>query len=283
VSFELRPGEILGLLGPNGAGKTTALECIEGLRRPDAGRIEVLGEDPSRASARLRSLLGVQLQLSALPGPMTPAEAMRVFARYHRIQPRMDLLARFGIEASAAVAYRDLSVGQQRRLNLALAIAHRPKLVLLDEPTAGLDVASRVELHEVMRELRSEGVALALATHDMAEAEALADRVAIILRGKVVTAGTPRELTAAGPELTRVSIATSLGSVRAAHSHALPGVVRAAEEHGVATFFSSDAGATVAAMMEKVRAAGDTLSDLRVERPSLEERFLEITEQRRAS
>ena len=277
VCFECRPGEILGLLGPNGAGKTTTLESVEGLRRPDSGRVEICGLDPWRDGSRLREVLGVQLQLSALPGPMTPAEAMRVFARYHGIEPRLNLLSRFGLEASAAVAYRDLSVGQQRRLALALAIAHRPEVVLLDEPTAGLDVAARAQLHAAMRELRAEGVALVLATHDMAEAEALADRVAIVLRGRVAVTGTPREITAAGPALTRVSIATARGSVKASDAPALPGVERGLEEDGAAVFLSRDAGATVAAMVERVRAAGDTLSDLRVERPSLEERFLEIT------
>jgi ABC-2 type transport system ATP-binding protein len=202
VSFEVRPGEIFGLLGPNGAGKTTTLECLEGIRQPDRGDLAVLGVNPARQPGKLRPLIGVQLQTGGLPDSMTVEEALRFFAAYHGVAPRHDLLARLGLGDRLKTQYHQLSIGLRRRLALALAIAHDPPAVILDEPTAGLDVASRTELHALMAELRGAGTAILLATHDMAEAEKLADRVAILLAGRIVATGTPRELTATGAGLT---------------------------------------------------------------------------------
>ena len=189
ISFEAGRGEIFGLLGPNGAGKTTTLECLEGIRQSDDGSLAVLGVDPGRQPRKLRNLIGVQLQSSGLPGDMTVDEAMRFFCAYHGVPPRYDLLDRLGLQPKRRTQYRELSTGLQRRVALALAISHNPPVVILDEPTAGLDVGSRTELHALMQELRDGGTALILATHDMAEAEKLADRVAILLRGKIVAAG----------------------------------------------------------------------------------------------
>ena len=179
ISFEAGRGEIFGLLGPNGAGKTTTLECLEGIRQSDDGSLAVLGVDPGRQPHKLRNLIGVQLQSSGLPGDMTVDEAMRFFCAYHGVPPRYDLLDRLGLQPKRRTQYRELSTGLQRRVALALAISHNPPVVILDEPTAGLDVGSRTELHALMQELRDGGTALILATHDMAEAEKLADRVAI--------------------------------------------------------------------------------------------------------
>jgi ABC-2 type transport system ATP-binding protein len=186
IDFQVQPGEIFGLLGPNGAGKTTALECLEGLRLPDSGDIRIMGVDPIRNARRLRNTIGVQLQSSGLPASMTVGEAMRFFCAYHGTAPRYDLLDRLGLKEKIRAQYHTLSTGLQRRLALALAIAHQPPIVIMDEPTAGLDVPSRVELHEIMSELRSRGITILLATHDMAEAEKMADRVAILLRGKII-------------------------------------------------------------------------------------------------
>ena len=201
---------------------------------------------------------------------------MRFFSAYHRVAPRDDLLARLGLGEKMNSQYSELSTGQQRRLALALAVAHRPPVVFLDEPTAGLDVESRAELHAMMHELRDAGATILLATHDMAEAEKMADRVAILLRGRVAAAGSPRELTAAGAGMTKVSIRTEQ-SLLFQNGAQFP----AAERHTVAddytVYFSTDPGATVSAILDHVTTHGDRLIDLRVERPSLEERFLEIT------
>jgi ABC-2 type transport system ATP-binding protein len=276
ISFDVRRGEIFGLLGPNGAGKTSTLETLEGLRPADGGALRVMGVDPTREARKLRDLIGVQLQTSGLPGSMTVSEAMRFFCAYHRVPERPDLLQRMGLGEKLPAQYHTLSTGQQRRLALALAIAHNPPIVFLDEPTAGLDVATRTELHDMMRELREEGTTIILATHDMAEAEKLSDRVAILLRGKIVATGTPRELTATGSSFTKVSVRTEGGSL--AHlKTALPGVAQQTTQEDYAVYFTTATAATLSAILAYIEAQGDPLVDLRVERPSLEERFLEIT------
>ena len=155
-------------------------------------------------------------------------------------------------------------------------MAHEPQVLFLDEPTAGLDVASRAELHEVMRERRAAGSAILLATHDMAEAEEMADRVAILLHGSIAAIGTPREITATGAGLTRISVRTQ-GDSLGASGLELPAVERSGHDEDYRIYFSTDIGPTVSAVIGQVQAQGDTLIDLRVERPSLEERFLEIT------
>ena len=213
ISFEVHQGEIFGLLGPNGAGKTTTMETLEGLRQPTAGSLSVLGVDPVRSPARLRDLIGVQLQSSGLPGSMTPREAMEFFCAYHQVPSRHDLLDRLGLGEKKSAQFSTLSTGQQRRLALALAVAHDPPVVLLDEPTAGLDVGSRVELHEVMRELQAKGTTIILATHDMAEAEKMADRVAILLKGRIAATGSPTQLTAAGKGLVKISVSSETASL----------------------------------------------------------------------
>jgi ABC-2 type transport system ATP-binding protein len=276
VSFELRRGEIFGLLGPNGAGKTSTLECLEGLRRPDGGALDILGVNPARDAPKLRNLIGVQLQTSGLPADMRVDEAMRFFCAYHGVAPRYDLLERLGIHDKTRSRYRELSTGQQRRLALALAVAHAPPVLFLDEPTAGLDVASRVELHALMQELRESGAGIILATHDMAEAEKMTDRVAILLRGRIVTTGTPRQLTAAGEGFTKVSV-RSENSALSRNTATFPVAEKQSFTEDYAIYYSTDPGPTVTAILDYLSAQHDKLIDLRVERPSLEERFLEIT------
>jgi ABC-2 type transport system ATP-binding protein len=213
ISFEVRRREIFALLGPNGSGKTSTLESLEGLRRPDGGSLRIGEVDPARQPRRLRNLIGVQLQSSALPGAMTVEEAMRFFCAYHGVPARMDLVERLGLGEKRRTQYGQLSVGQQRRLSLAVAVAHDPAVVFLDEPTAGLDVQSRVELHALVRALRDKGTTVILASHDMAEVEKLADRAAILLRGRIAAIGSPLELTATGDRRTRISISTQEGSL----------------------------------------------------------------------
>jgi len=277
ISFEVHPGEIFGLLGPNGAGKTSTLECLEGIRKPDGGKLKVLDVDPSRDSRKLRNLIGVQLQTSSLPANMTVDEAMKFFCSYHGVPPRYDLLDRMGLEEKRGSQYHELSTGQQRRLALALAVAHRPPVVILDEPTAGLDVASRTELHTLMQELKNENIAILLATHDMAEAEKMTDRVAILLKGNIVAAGSPTELTATGSGFTKVSIRTE-DSLLHNNGASFPGVSQRTIKEEYAIYYSTDPAPTVTALLDYVRQNNDRLIDLRVERPSLEERFLEITQ-----
>ena len=276
ISFEVRRGEIFGLLGPNGAGKTSTLECLEGLRQPDGGTLQIAGVDPSREARKLRGKIGVQLQTSGLPETISANEAMKFFCAYQGIAPRYDLLDRLGLAEKRAATYGELSTGQKRRLALALAVANEPEVLILDEPTAGLDVASRVELHDLMREMQAGGTTILLATHDMAEAEELAGRVAILLNGRIAATGSPLEITATGDGLTKVSVHTEKHSLEQVNG-SFPGVQQRALKEEYVVYFSSDVGPTVSALINYVQAHDDALVDLRVERPSLEDRFLEIT------
>ncbi len=276
ISFDVEQGEIFGLLGPNGAGKTSTLESLEGLRPPNGGSLRVAGVDPAREPRKLRNLIGVQLQTSGLPESITVDEAMRFFCAYHGVAPHYELLDRLGLAEKRKAQYHQLSTGQQRRLALALALAHEPPVLLLDEPTAGLDVATRVELHNIMREQQATGTTIILATHDMAEAEEMADRIAILLQGKIATTGTPMEITATGAGLTKVSVRT-VDSCLSDPDITLPAVNQHSTRDEYNVYFSTDIGPTLLAIIKHVEAANDTLIDLRVERPSLEDRFLEIT------
>jgi ABC-2 type transport system ATP-binding protein len=276
ISFDVKQGEIFGLLGPNGAGKTSTLECLEGLRAPNGGSMRVVGLDPASESRKLRNKIGVQLQSAGLPESITPDEAMKFFCAYHSVEPRFDLLERFGLAEKRNVQFYNLSAGQQRRLVLVLAIAHNPQVLFLDEPTAGLDVATRVELHNMMRELQSGGTTIVLATHDMAEAEQMSDRVAILLKSKIVAMGTPMEITATGAGLTKISARTQASSL-SAPGVTFPAVTQSTSKDEYNIYFSSDIGSTVSAIIAHIKTEGDILIDLRVERPSLEDRFLEIT------
>lgn len=276
ISFDVRPGEVFGLLGPNGAGKTSALECIEGMRKIDGGRILVAGSDVGSGGKGLRKKLGVQLQSSALPDTIRAVEAMSLICSWHGLKPRTDLIKRFGLDPEMKQTYRQMSTGQKRRLNLALAMATDPEVVVLDEPTAGLDVQGRAELHRAIREVKAQGITLLLATHDMAEAETLCDRVAIMVRGKIVTTGTPAEVTSASLSETRITIHTLNGCL-------LPGsnvgdARFTGENEGYGIWLCRDVADSVMKLLQMVKDAGDTVVDLRVERPTLEERFLELVE-----
>jgi ABC-2 type transport system ATP-binding protein len=276
ISFAVNRGEIFGLLGPNGAGKTSTLESLEGLREPNGGELRISEVDPTREPRKLRNVIGVQLQTSGLPESITVNEAMEFFCAYHGVPANYELLDRLGLSEKRKTQYHQLSTGQQRRLSLALAIAHEPAVLIMDEPTAGLDVATRVELHKIMREQQAKGTTIVLATHDMAEAEEMADQIAILLKGKIVAKGTPMEITATGAGMTKVSVRTQESSLFNDGAD-FPAVTSSSSKEAYRIFFTTDIGPTVAAIIEYAESHNDPLIDLRVERPSLEDRFLEIT------
>jgi ABC-2 type transport system ATP-binding protein len=276
IDFEVQPGEIFALLGPNGSGKTSTLESLEGIRKPDGGSLRIADIDPARQPRRLRNLIGVQLQTAALPASMTVEEAMLFFSSYHGVGARDDLIERLGLAEKRGVQYGRLSVGQQRRLALSIAVAHEPRVLFLDEPTAGLDVQSRSELHALVTELKGRGMTIIMATHDMAEAEKLADRAAILLRGEIAAIGSPRQLTAAGDRRTRISVSTEKGRLREADRD-FPFASVQSSGDGYTVYLSEKPGSSAAAIIAWLEEEGDPLIDLRIERPSLEERFLEIT------
>ena len=277
ISFDIHTGEIFSLLGPNGAGKTTTLECLEGLRQPTAGVLDVAGVDPVRESRKLRNIIGVQLQSAGLPENFTPREAVRFFSAYHGVEPDLKLLDRFSIIEKQNAKIYELSTGQQKRLGLALAVLHDPKILFLDEPTAGLDVASRIVLHNLMRDMKARGVTIILATHDMTEAEELSDRVGILLNGKLVTVGTPMAITSTGKGLTKISVKTMNGCFLQAEVK-IPAIHHALSKEDYMIFFSTDISASLVKIIDYLEDEKDKLIDLRVERTSLEDRFLEITQ-----
>ena len=198
VSFTVETGTIMALLGPNGAGKTTTIEMCEGFQRPDSGKISVLGMNPAAEPDKVRAQVGIMLQDSGSYSGIRVREMLELTASYSRdpLEPEW-LLELFGLQNVQRTTYRRLSGGQKQRLNLAVALISRPRLVFVDEPTAGMDAQSRLLVWDLLRALRSDGVTVILTTHLMDEAQALADRVTIVDRGRVVAQGTPAELQAA--------------------------------------------------------------------------------------
>jgi len=195
VSFTVQEGEIFGILGPNGAGKTTTVECIEGLRAPDTGRISVLGLDPRRDRAELTQRLGVQLQDSQLPDQLRVAEALRLNSAFYRNPADWHaLMDTLGLKDKSKTPFGKLSGGQKQRLSIALALLGSPRVAVLDELTTGLDPQARRDTWELIEGVRDRGVTIVLVTHFMEEAERLCDRVALIDAGKVVAIDTPAGL-----------------------------------------------------------------------------------------
>jgi ABC-2 type transport system ATP-binding protein len=198
VTFAVAEREVFGIVGPNGAGKTTTVEILEGLRRPDAGRVRVLGLDPGRDGPRLRRRIGAQLQQAALPDRLKVREALDLYASFYpRAVPWRELLERWGLAELGGTAVAGLSGGQRQRLLIALALVGRPEVVFLDELTTGLDPQARRDTWELVRAVRDAGTTVVLVTHLMEEAERLCDRVAVIDRGRLVALDTPRALVAA--------------------------------------------------------------------------------------
>jgi ABC-2 type transport system ATP-binding protein len=193
LDLDVPAGEIVGLIGANGAGKTTTVECIQGLRTPDAGRLRVLGFDPVTQAAQLRPHVGSQLQDSALPDRLRVAEAVRLFRTPHG-HDGAELLEQFGLAARRGSAFASLSGGERQRLFLVLALLNRPRLVILDELTQGLDPAARRNVWDAVRQLHEDGTTVLLVTHEMDEAEALCDHRVVMRDGHVVGAGTPADI-----------------------------------------------------------------------------------------
>ena len=195
ISFDAHAERVTAVLGPNGAGKTTTVECCEGLRVPDGGRVRVLGDDPARRDPRTRARIGVMLQDGGLPPAVRARDLLATLARFHaRPLAVPDLLGWLGLEDAADTPVRRLSGGQRQRLAFAASVIGRPAVVFLDEPTAGLDPQARLAVWDLIARLRADGVAVVLTTHLMDEAERLADTVLVIDSGRVVAHGSPRDL-----------------------------------------------------------------------------------------
>lgn len=198
LDLEVHRGETFGVLGANGAGKTTTVELVAGLRRADAGRISVLGLDPVRDRAALRQVLGVQLQESQLHGALTVGELLALYGSFYPApRPRRDLLDLVELREQEGTRFEHLSGGQQQRVSVALAMIGRPRVLILDELTTGLDPAARRRMWRTLETLRAEGVTVLLVSHAMDEVERLCDRIVLLESGRVLASGTPAEVAAA--------------------------------------------------------------------------------------
>jgi ABC-2 type transport system ATP-binding protein len=284
ISFEVEAGETFALLGPNGAGKTTTVEMIEGYRRPDAGQIRVLGEDPATAGRDHRARVGLMLQGGGGVDPrMTAREVLRLHGRFHAAPRNADeLIELVGLTMAARTRYRRLSGGEKQRLGLALALVGRPTLVILDEPTAGMDVEGRTATRALLGQLRDEGVTILITSHDLADVERVADRIAIMDRGRLVALGAPLELSQAGSPVLRfrLDIPLSPSDIQALEE-------RLRESNSEATLVEEGGGRyrldaadptpqVVAMIAAWCGGLGALIVELRAGGGSLEERYVEL-------
>ena len=278
VSFEVEEGEIFGLLGPNGAGKTTTVECLVGLRDPDEGYIGLFGIDAREQPGEVKQKIGAALQTTALQDKITPREALRVFGSFYRDRAAPDqLLERFALTAKADSVYDTLSGGQRQRLALALAFVNKPKLILLDEPTAGLDPQARRDLHGEIVRMKIEGYTVLLTTHNVDEAERLCDRTAIMNHGLVVACGPPRELIARSASTTSVFLSTDLPVEREVLA-GLPGVEGVVAESAGFRFHAVDVTRALAELMQLLSARNIGINELQVRKATLEDVLIELTD-----
>jgi ABC-2 type transport system ATP-binding protein len=277
VSFEVQEGEVFGLLGPNGAGKTSTVEILEGLRPPDGGIVSVCGLDPQMPGAAFKQEIGAVLQATALPDKLRVGEAVSMFASfYKRRRDPAALLKRFGLEEKRNTFYSQLSGGQKQRLALAMSLVNEPRVLFLDEPTAGLDPQVRREIYTIIEELKKERKTILLTTHYIEEAEKLCDRVAIVDQGRVIAQGTPRELKQSSAGTTRIELRLARPESDSALKQ-LEGVADCRASDGVYVVHSTRVPQTIVSLVKYLEAHGNELSSLDIAAPSLEDVFLELT------
>jgi ABC-2 type transport system ATP-binding protein len=276
VSFEVHQGEVFGMVGPNGAGKTTTIECVEGLRQPDSGTIQVLSLDPLRDRYRLRERIGVQFQTATLPHRLRVWEALDLFASFYRRpvdwQP---LLEQMGLAEKRNAYFAKLSGGQKQRVFIALALINNPDLAFLDELTTGLDPQARRAMWDQVRSIRERGTTVFLTTHFMEEAERLCDRVAIIDHGKIVALDTPQNLIDSLGAENRVVFEVD-GHLDEGSLRTVPGVVRV-ERIGERVVIYGQKDGLVSGVVNVLETGGIHFENLRTEQPTLEDVFLALT------
>jgi ABC-2 type transport system ATP-binding protein len=277
VSFEVGHAEIFGLLGRNGAGKTTTVECLQGLRQADGGRLRVLGLDPRTQSRELRARIGCQLQESALPGRIKVWEALEWFASFSPGGGDWNtLIGEWGLADKRSAHFSELSGGQRQRLFVALALVNDPEVVFLDEMTTGLDPAARHVAWDLIEAIRGRGTTVVLVTHAMDEAERLCDRLAVMDAGRIVALDTPRDLIARHTR--EVSVRFSAPHAEMPWLRQVPGVVGIGHRDGQVVV--TGCGPVAVDVAAALAAHGIRPADLRVDQPSLEDVFLRITGRR---
>ncbi|MEU5463647.1 ABC transporter ATP-binding protein [Streptomyces althioticus] len=276
VSFSVDEGEIFGILGPNGAGKTTTVECVEGLRVPDSGRVRITGLDPVADHEEVTRVLGAQLQESELQPKLTVREALELYASFHRRPADWRPLAeRLGLTGKLTTRFAKLSGGQKQRLFIALALIGNPRIVVLDELTTGLDPRARRDTWELIEDVRAGGVTVLLVTHFMEEAQRLCDRIAVIDQGRVAALDTPAGLVRRSAGATVISFTPSAPLDDAA-LNALPGLASLARKDGRITLSGTDE--TVDAVLTLLARSRVTAHQLRVTDATLDDAFLDLTE-----
>jgi ABC-2 type transport system ATP-binding protein len=276
VSFEVHSGEIFGMVGPNGAGKTSAIECIEGLRKRNGGKVSALGLDPEREGYALRQRIGIQLQEAALPDRLKVWEAMDLFASFYpRPADWRPLLDQLGLEEKGTAAFSELSGGQKQRLFIALALINEPELVFLDELTTGLDPQARRAMWDLVRSIRERGKTVFLTTHYMEEAERLCDRVAILDQGRLVALDTPENLVRSLGVESRV-VFTIDDPLADSVLESVDGVDHI-EQIGERMVVYGHGEDLVVGVVTALAAAKIRFRDLRTEQASLEDVFLALT------
>jgi ABC-2 type transport system ATP-binding protein len=279
IDIEVRRGEVFALLGPNGAGKTTTVEILEGYRARSDGEVSVLGEDPARRSLALRRRIGIVLQSGGIYSHITPREALRHWASFYP-HPRgvEEVLELAGLREKADVRSRRLSGGQLRRLDFALALVGDPELIFLDEPTTGFDPEARRAAWETVRSLRALGKTILLTTHYLEEAQALADRVAIVKDGRVLAIGPPRELGAHPPAHPPGGGEAGVSRDREGRASGSRYKITYRDSHGeLIEHDTDDPTALLHDLTHEALARGQRLEDLTVGRPTLEDVYLELT------
>ena len=280
VSFVVNEGEVFGLLGPNGAGKTSTVEILEGMRTPDRGTVRVCGLDPERSGSDFKQTIGAVLQSTALPDKLKVKEALDLFASFYRDRASTEgLLKRFQLEEKRDAFYKELSGGQKQRLALAMALVNNPKVVFLDEPTAGLDPQVRREIYDIIEELRREKKTVLLTTHYIEEAERLCDRVAIVDHGKIIKTGTPRELKQSSAGTTRIEVRLARPATEAA-LRGLDGVSDFRTMGDVYVLYASRAPQAIVSLVKHLEADNNELQTMEMYSPSLEDVFIELTGRR---
>ncbi|WP_075732657.1 ABC transporter ATP-binding protein [Streptomyces acidiscabies] len=275
VSFAVEEGEIFGVLGPNGAGKTTTVECVEGLRVPDAGRVRVTGLDPVAEHEKVAQVLGAQLQESELQAKLTVREALELYASFYtRPADWRPLAERLGLTGKLTTRFGKLSGGQKQRLFIALALIGNPQVVVLDELTTGLDPRARRDTWELIEDIRANGVTVLLVTHFMEEAQRLCDRIAVIDKGRVAALDTPAGLIRRSAGATVISFTPS-APLDEADLAALPAL--ASVEHKDSRLTLSGTDETVNAVITLLARRHITAHQLRVTDATLDDAFLDLT------
>jgi ABC-2 type transport system ATP-binding protein len=280
LDLEIRRGEVFGILGPNGAGKTTTLEMIEGLRKPDAGSISVGEVDAVRQPARLKEIVGVQLQSTALFNYLTNFEILQLFASFYQNGisdgELEELLAKVNLSEKRKNKVQELSGGQQQRLSIALTLVNKPQVVFLDEPTTGLDPQARRNLWDLVRQINGEGKTVVLTTHYMEEAEVLCDRIAIMDHGEILALDTPRGLIA-GLNMPPMISGTTARPLPLDRLQALPGVQDVRVDDEGFEIRSTEPQDALVALLNLAAAMGGEISNLGVRGGNLEDVFLNLT------